>query len=93
MAVLRHLEVLSPGHAPATAAAACADAGSAAMAVWCGARILPLERRVYSITLVVGLFLYPVKLLNIYFKLLPYLPVKSTGRTACSIKYNFVMSL
>lgn len=50
------LEVLSPGHAPATAGAACAGAASAAMAVWCGARILPLERRVYSITLVVGYF-------------------------------------
>lgn len=32
---------------------ACACTASAAMAVWCGARILPLERRVYSITLVV----------------------------------------
>lgn len=32
---------------------ACAGAASAAMAVWCGARIRPLERRVYSITLVV----------------------------------------
>lgn len=32
----------------------CVRAGlSAGMAVWCGARVLPLQRRVYSITLVV----------------------------------------